>query len=594
MATTTRQLIRESQSGFIAGLRASQLSRYPFKHYKLLQPFEDWCEANPGACMRSFWIRSNADEEVRAGDQISEEIENTIEVAVAYPLDNRFGLDGVQGLQDVIDQDYRKIDSVIGYKGYGNYVAGHNLCILESSTIEEGESVWFLRMTYRINFRQAVNLGVLQIVARITALATATADAKRVTYISGAVTAAASASARLAYSTSGAITATATMTCSVTTGPSQLLNLDFSSSAPSLTTELRNCAIVIPVTGYDDVASFSANVLPIGGGNRFASGLGAYFNNAHTNLAIDSVDLAGFLTSTSNATVTDDTGDAPDGGVSTASDVTVSANNGFARATINVSSSQDYLVSYFTRRNGGADVGGKIRVYDVQAASFASPETTWTATSVWQRESMSFTTGGTTTQCRPYVQLNTSGQSAFIWGFDLVAGVHGSGDAHIQTAGATASLVQSDFRAAGNYINEDIGEIQVTFVCCVMPLSGERHYIFDTGAAADRRALYVDDAGNLQFLVNDSAGSAVATVNLGAVTRNAEHDAICQWDKDASLGTSNSVSGSLDGGTAVSGGTSFTAGGGFTAEICIGASQGTAGTALDGYIQTLISYDGVN
>src|SRR6056297_1268824 len=153
MPTTTAQLIREQQAGQIQALSSDQLGGVPFREYDRLTPFAEWAEANPAAALRRFHIEDLATYEIPlGGDSVSEEVTTQFLVSVAYPLDNRYGEDGTNGLVDAINQDRRKIQNAIGIHGYGSYVSGHNRCALADSDIEREGKVWFLRLTFDINF----------------------------------------------------------------------------------------------------------------------------------------------------------------------------------------------------------------------------------------------------------------------------------------------------------------------------------------------------------------------------------------------------------------------------------------------------------
>ena len=194
--------------------------------------------------------------------------------------------------------------------------------------------------------------------------------------------------------------------------------------------------------------------------------------------------------------------------------------------------------------------------------------------------------GGISTSLR--VEVDTDTETVIAWHWQLTKG-SGFGAA-IRTSGAAASTVQSDYRATGDHVNESMGELEAVFVVKKLPGPGKLHYIFDTNAAADRRALYVDDANKLRFLVNNAAGALVVILNLGTLTSDVRYTARCQWDELAGLDT-DSVRGKLNALAKVSGGAAFTSGGDFTTEISIGASDATADTALDGPIQRIKSYD---
>jgi hypothetical protein len=349
-----------------------------------------------------------------------------------------------------------------------------------------------------------------------------------------------------------------------------------------LTTATRASLISVPVEeGY--VAHLTDDTLPIGYDAAFTSGLGLYCNNAHTSLVPYSEDTTG--ATASNITATDDAADAADG-FRAASTLLATAADGYLAKTCTTSASTQYTATVWIEEVS-AGVTGRVIMYDESNSAELGAQA-FTGTGTPQKVSVTASTiaGGLSTSVRVEVDTSTETVIAWLWGLR-----EGAGDgADIRTSGASASVVQSDYRAAGDYVQESTGEIEAVFALKVLPPTGETHYVFDTVTAADRRALYVDDTGALKFLVNDSTGSAVATITLGTVAIDTEYTARCQWDESAGL-DSNSVRGKLNSAAKVSSGASFTSGGGYTAEICIGASGSTADTALDGFIQSVKAYD---
>lgn len=154
--TTTPKLIREQQASLITALTPASHSGVKFEEYSRTEEFRDWAEANPAAALRKFYIEDvGAYESPLSSDMASEEIVTTFSVTVAYPKNNRYGLDNKRDAFDVIDQDRHAIDEAIGHRGYVDHVAGQNSALAVSKDIEEGEAVWFLSMEYDINFRRA-------------------------------------------------------------------------------------------------------------------------------------------------------------------------------------------------------------------------------------------------------------------------------------------------------------------------------------------------------------------------------------------------------------------------------------------------------
>lgn len=348
----------------------------------------------------------------------------------------------------------------------------------------------------------------------------------------------------------------------------------------------RNSLISIAVAAAA-VAHFSDDTLPIGYDAALeaaSGGLGLYCNNAHTNLVPHSELSTGAIDT--DVTSTDNAADAPDGFRSATTLLATAANGNQARTAVTVASTEYIGTAHIEEVTAG--VTGRAIMYD-ESNSAELGATAFTGTGTPQAVEIVASTiaGGISTSVR--VEVDTDTETVIAWSWQLQTG-DGRGTV-IRTSGAAASIVQSDYRATGNHVNEDTGELEAVFVLKVLPPTGELHYVYDTNAAADRRALYVDDTGALKFIVNNSAGGAVATITLGTVVIDTEYTARCQWDKDAGLDT-DSVRGKLNALAKVSSGAAFTAGGGFTAEISLGANATTADTALDGFLARLQSFNG--
>lgn len=155
---TTAQLIREKQRDLIQDLAPSQIAGTPFREHDLSQGFEQWAESSPHAALRKFQIVDLASYETVAGDMVSHEVETEFEITVAYPVDYRYGSDGINGLADIIETDRVQIETAIGILGYGDYVSGHNRSALVEHSIDKADDIWLSVSVYEVNFRRTVNL----------------------------------------------------------------------------------------------------------------------------------------------------------------------------------------------------------------------------------------------------------------------------------------------------------------------------------------------------------------------------------------------------------------------------------------------------
>lgn len=338
------------------------------------------------------------------------------------------------------------------------------------------------------------------------------------------------------------------------------------------------------------MAHFADDTLPIGYDDALSgSGLGLYCSNPRTNLMPYSEALDNAAWTKTTLTTLADFADAPDG-FRASEKLTQTATAGRTFDGASVVAEADYTLSFWAHTDdGGHDF--LLRATD-QPGTGTIGSATESGTDSLQLFELPYTTDVAQTSSLQVIYPGLAADSdkvLYVHGVQVSSG--GSSGDYVRTSGAAASTVQSNYRATGDYVSEGAGEIEAVFVIKAQPPSGELHYVFDTNAAADRRALYVDSTGDLKFLVNNSAGAAVATIALGTIAIDTEYTARCQWDESAGLDTS-SVRGKLNALAKVSGGAAFASGAEFTAELSVGASDVTADTALDGLIKHVRSYNG--
>lgn len=229
------------------------------------------------------------------------------------------------------------------------------------------------------------------------------------------------------------------------------------------------------------VCHFADDRLPIGHNATFTSGFGLRCNSAQENVIAYSEAIAANWTLT-NTTGTDNFADSPDG-FRSATEITATSNDGTARRDFSATvASSKYTGSFWIKRKGVSDVDGKIRVQDANAGT--STELAFTATDTWEPLEVSHTMGGVGALGRLWVHIDTSGESILI---SMCQGNLGTGrGSYIRTSGAAASLVKSDFRANGAYVNVPKGELAA--VAVPMLLNGSTKYIYDhDDAFADQR-----------------------------------------------------------------------------------------------------------
>jgi len=239
-------------------------------------------------------------------------------------------------------------------------------------------------------------------------------------------------------------------------------------TSPNFTTYSRS-SLVQPIV--EDDATFGVRVAPYGV-DQFAHAYNANFSHsskvgmlseeARTNLCLYSEDFTDASWTTSNASVTANQAEAPDGSY-TADSISASANAGYVQQAITTSASTAYAQTVFLKRNSASDVAGRLVMYDISnGAELAA--TSFTATSKWQRIKVLASTiaGGISTGLR--IEITTSGDSIYVWGAQLEAGAYATSYIHTISATATrATIVATLDNSNRKYENLDRLEVETTY-----------------------------------------------------------------------------------------------------------------------------------
>ena len=356
----------------------------------------------------------------------------------------------------------------------------------------------------------------------------------------------------------------------------------------ALTATSRNSLISAPISAstmghYSGGTTYGGVQIPMSYNAALTGGIGLLCNGPITNLVpYSDVDTGA---TNSNITSTNDAADAADG-IKSAITMLASANNGYqARTCVTVASSPYTASVYITESTAG--LTGRVIMYD-ESNSAELGSQVWTGTSSPQDISVSASTiaAGISTSVRVEVDTNTETAIAYMWQLELGTGTN----AKVLTIGSAATLVQSDYRSAGDHVCIESGEALAVFAISKLPASGETHYVFDTVTAADRRALSIDSSGVVKMLVNDKTGSLVVNLTVGTAIIDTEYTVQAQWDTTAPF-SGSSVWAQLNAVTAVTGGSAFAGSAGFTTDVCLGASAATANTALNGNIARIKFWD---
>jgi hypothetical protein len=157
---STLAAIRDRCIALVEAITPTSDSRVGFLRYRNEGEgdFPEWSETNPAACLRRFQIRDDGNEtppEVSNTDV--DQREATLIVRIAYPQTGRYGGDQALDRDDVIDEDWGRINGKLGIYGRANFTGAYDCTPLGAErSIERGSAVDILVVTVRVSFYRTV------------------------------------------------------------------------------------------------------------------------------------------------------------------------------------------------------------------------------------------------------------------------------------------------------------------------------------------------------------------------------------------------------------------------------------------------------
>ncbi len=163
---STAAAIRDRIRSLIEALTPTSDAGVKFRSYRNegSADFVDWAEKNPAAALRRFQARDNGSEdppEVSNADTDMRHV--TYAILIAYPHTARHGADQALDRDDVMHEDFKKIEQAIGIYGRANFSSTHDCTPLGNEgapmkEIERGNACDFLRITARFSYYATVGV----------------------------------------------------------------------------------------------------------------------------------------------------------------------------------------------------------------------------------------------------------------------------------------------------------------------------------------------------------------------------------------------------------------------------------------------------
>jgi hypothetical protein len=119
---------------------------------------EDWATKNPTACLRRFQARQvQTDEPPVTTSVVEERVMLNLELRVCYAQDGRFGKDNALDRDDVINQDWLKINAALGAYGRANFSSTNDCTPMPASMdMERVDGIDFMVVRLRYEYLRSV------------------------------------------------------------------------------------------------------------------------------------------------------------------------------------------------------------------------------------------------------------------------------------------------------------------------------------------------------------------------------------------------------------------------------------------------------
>lgn len=162
MALATVEAIRDRVYTLLEGITPTSLSDVKFRRYRNEggADFEDFAEKNSAAAFRRVQVREIIDDlqKPETTSAIEERVRTRLRIAIAYPQTHRYGSANAMDRDDVINQDWLKINNVVGIYSRSNYSSTNDCTPLGATPSREtGDRVDYLVVTMELEFLRSVS-----------------------------------------------------------------------------------------------------------------------------------------------------------------------------------------------------------------------------------------------------------------------------------------------------------------------------------------------------------------------------------------------------------------------------------------------------
>ena len=155
MSLATAEAIRDRIMSLIEAITPT-MAKPAFLRYRNEDgaDFDAWAEKNPAAALRRFQVREVGDDELPHTSSVLEErVRTRFALRVAYPQTHRYGAANAMDRDDVMNQDWLKINAAVGIYGGANFTGSHDCIPLGAiKSRESGGKIDFLVVAIDVEY----------------------------------------------------------------------------------------------------------------------------------------------------------------------------------------------------------------------------------------------------------------------------------------------------------------------------------------------------------------------------------------------------------------------------------------------------------